>query len=126
MEENLTFYICNLRIIASGRIGCKYFRASTKSYTGELSNYSKDYEWGSGFKPIDFYSRVDIPRVGKKVSIFEEFKGYLTIDCINTYDTYKKYNDFLASFDASIEYSLLINKKIYTVIKEKLSVLTIN
>lgn len=125
-EENLTFYICNLKIIASGKIGGKYFRASTKPYTGELSNCSKDYEWGPGFKPVDFYSRVDIPRVGKKVSIFEEFKGYLTIDCINTYDTYKKDNELLASFDASIEYSLLINKKIYTVIKEKLSVLTIN
>lgn len=124
-EENLTFYICNLKIIASGKIGSKYFKASTKPYTGELSNCSKDYKWGPGFKPVDFYSRVDIPRAGKKVSIFEEFKGYLTIDSINTYDTYKK-DDFLASFDASIEYSLLINKKIYTVIKEKLSVLTIN
>lgn len=125
-EENLNFYVCNFKISVCGKIGCKNFRASTIPYTGPLSDCYKHDCWSPGFKSVDLYGRVCIPKGAKKVAIHEEFKGCISVECVNTDDKYKRNKDCKSSFTAGVEYSLLVNKRIYTVIKDKLLVCSNN
>lgn len=125
-HRDLEFFVSNLKITVSGKIGCKPFIASTCPYTGSLSDDSlDDYDyWAPSFRKTDLYGKICLPKGAKKVSITEDFKAAFCVDCISTTDVYECVDGEKSSFTASLEYCLLIQDSISSIIKEKLLVVT--
>lgn len=123
-HRDLEFYVLNLKITVTGKIGCKNFVASTTPYSGSLSGICDSDDWTPKFRTTDLYGKVCVPKGAKKVSIEEEFKALLCVDCVSTSDTYVCVDDGKSSFEASVEYCLSIKSAISTIIKEKMLVVT--
>ena len=114
LENEVQFYVCNLQVILFGTIGKQEFKAisSTTPYTGVI------FEEGG----LDFYGNIDLPKGYKKVTIHEEYDGFLTAECAIA-DS--QYNISSNTFTASVEFLLEVEKTIYSTVNEKMDIFTI-
>lgn len=112
VEQNLEFYVCNLRIAVKGTIGCKEFKAITKPYSGSLVK--------AGFKLADFYGRLCFPQGRNSVTIDEIFESCISADCVSALSEYNC--DCPECFRASIVASFASEKTVSELVKEKLIV----
>lgn len=117
IEQNLEFYIYNLKIFVSGKIGCLPFNGN---YTATAESAITVL----GFPQyLNFFGKICVPNENQNAIIDELFTPCLSIDCVEPlaagYDLTNK------QFDANIESSLVIRKAINVLIEEKLSVLAV-
>ncbi len=114
LENEVHFYVCNLQVMLFGKIGKQEFKAisSTTPYTGVI------FEQGG----LDFYGNIYLPTEYKKVTIHEEYDGFLTADCAIADG---KYNISSNTFTASVEFLLEVKKTIYSTVNEKMDIFTI-
>lgn len=115
LENEAQFYVCNLQVILSGTIGKQDFKAisSTTPYTGII------FEDGG----LDFYGNIYLPKEYKKVTIHEEYDGFLTSECAIADSKYDCSSD---TFTASVEFLLEVKKTIYSTVNEKMDIFTIS
>lgn len=114
LENEAQFYICNLQVILFGTIGKQEFKAisSTTPYTGII------------FEDVglDFCGKIYLPEEYKKVTIHEEYEGFLTAECAIADSKY----DFSSNtFTASVEFLLDVKKTIYSTVNEKMDIFTV-
>ena len=114
LENEAQFYICNLQVILFGTIGKQEFKAisSTTPYTGII------------FEDVglDFCGKIYLPEEYKKVTIHEEYDGFLTAECAIADSEY----DFSSNtFTASVEFLLDVKKTIYSTVNEKMDIFTV-
>lgn len=111
LENDAQFYICNLKIVLLGKIGSKPFKAisNTSPFTGNILDGSC----------LEFYGKIIIPKDANKLTIHEEYNGYLTVECIRTDNVYS-YNK--NTFNADVEFLFLMKKNLYLTVNEKMSV----
>lgn len=114
LENEAQFYICNLQVILFGTIGKQEFKAisSTTPYTGII------------FEDVglDFCGKIYLPEEYKKVTIHEEYEGFLTAECAISDSKY----DFSSNtFTASVEFLLDVKKTIYSTVNEKMDIFTV-
>lgn len=114
LENEAQFYICNLQVILFGTIGKQEFKAisSTTPYTGII------------FEDVglDFCGKIYLPEEYKKVTIHEEYEGFLTAECAIADSKY----DFSSNtFTASVEFLLDVKKAIYSTVNEKMDIFTV-
>ena len=123
-EDCLDFYICNLNITVTGKIGCKNFVAVSEGpgagptrYSGALTDL--------GFKEVDLFGSICLP-IGRNRVWFEEvFDACLSLDCIKATQKYvAPQNGECATFKADAFSTLAITKTIYATVKEQLIVYT--
>lgn len=114
LENEAQFYVCNLQVTLFGTIGKQDFKAisTTTPYTGVI------FEQGG----LDFYGNIYLPKEYKKVTIHEEYNGFLTAECAIA-DS--QYNISSNTFTASVEFLLEIEKTIYSTVNEKMDIFTI-
>ena len=114
IENEAQLYVCNLQVILFGTIGKQEFKAisSTTPYTGVI------FEEGG----LDFYGNIYLPKEYKKVTIHEEYDGFLTAECAIADSKY----DFSSNtFTASVEFLLEVEKTIYSTVNEKMDIFII-
>ena len=114
LENEAQFYVCNLQVILFGTIGKQEFKAisSTTPYTGVI------FEEGG----LDFYCNIYLSKEHKKITIHEEYNGFLTAECAIADSKY----DFSSNtFTASVEFLLEVEKTIYSTANENMDIFTI-
>ena len=114
LENEAQFYVCNLQVMLFGKIGNQEFKAisSTTPYTGII------------FEDVglDFCGKIYLPEEYKKVTIHEEYDGFLTAECAIADSEY----DFSSNtFTASVEFLLDVKKTIYSTVNEKMDIFTV-
>ena len=114
LENGAQFYVCNLQVMLSGTIGKQEFKAisSTTPYTGFIFEDTG----------LDFYGEIYLPEEYRKVTIHEEYDGFLTAQCAIADSEYDFYNN---TFTASVEFLLEVKKTIYSTVNEKMDIFTI-
>jgi hypothetical protein len=116
---DVSFYVCNLRIYAYGKIGCVNFTASTEPYSGELSELGGGID--TGIRALDFIGTICLPTGNNCSNVDLKFTSNLDMDCIKPISsTY----DGTGGFEASTLASLAVNLKEYATISEELVVYT--
>lgn len=124
-HRDLEFVVVNLKITVTGKIGCNPFMASTSPYTGSLSGCGDSYDdWSPQFRATDLYGKICLPKGAKKVSITEDYKAMFCVDCVSTSGTYESVEGEKSCFEASLEYCLLIQSSVSSIIKERMLVVT--
>ena len=138
VEKGIAFSVCNLSISITGTIGGTPFTANligTGSISSPTSLGNPTLLSNLGFPlSINFAGRLCLP-TNTKLNISEEFDSCIIVDCIrpveSTYSyTAPKADDpsptplTYATFVATGDLSLVINKQIYATTTEKLAVMT--
>lgn len=115
LENEAQFYVCNLQVTLFGTIGKQEFKAisTTTPYTGII--FEDD--------GLDFYGNIYLPKEYKKVTIHEEYDGFLTSECAIADSKYDFSSD---TFTASVEFLLEVKKTIYSTVNEKMDIFTIS
>lgn len=67
-KGNIPFHAANLKVMISGRIGCKKFTA-TKEYDDIVEITKSDEEGGLNFSPASLYTRVSAPSDGRLLRV---------------------------------------------------------
>ena len=114
LENNVKFYVSNLQIVLIGTIGNKPFKAisGNSPYTGAIFNGVS----------LNFCGKIYLPEEYKKVTIHEEYEGFLTAECAIADSKY----DFSSNtFTASVEFLLDVKKTIYSTVNEKMDIFTV-
>lgn len=117
VEQGLIFYVSNLKVFVSGKIGCLPFSANYTPASESLLSGCLGFP-----EKLNFFGKICIPTENKNVIIDEVFTPCLSIDCIDPATPYASAD---TSFTANIEASLVIRKDINVLIEEKLSVLAV-
>lgn len=112
------FYVCNLQIFVTGKIGCNCFEASTSSYSGTLANFGG---LEKGLKSLDFLGNLCYPTGPSCLNMELKFQSCIGVDCVTASE---KYSDI--TFDASALVSLFSNLRVYSTVQEELVVYTTN
>lgn len=132
VEKDIVFSVCNLSISITGTIGGTPFIANligTGSVETPTSLDNPTLLSDLGFpSSINFAGRLCLP-TNTKITIKEEFDNCIIVDCIrpiNTNYTAPETGDPItyATFVATGDLSLVINKQIYATTTEKLAVMT--
>lgn len=136
VEQNVSLSICSLNVTISGTIGATPFTATligTENYTGTAIDLfpTSPLPLSTFLFPetMNFAGRLCLP-TNTRLNISEEFDNCLIFDCIrpihSTYTPTPNGGTALtfATFTASADLSLVINKHIYATTTEKLAVMT--
>lgn len=141
VEKDLEFFACELKITVVGRIGCRKFVAVKDFDRSSHHHEDEDENIANcpvkcpkvvslddlGFKPITFVGRMCLPAGPRKSTVHEEFDVCLSADCVTPIcENFVRDDrcDGRSRFKASVEFSLLIRKSIFSTIREKLAVFT--
>ena len=134
VEKGIAFSVCNLSISITGTIGGTPFIANligTGSVESPTSLDNPTLLSDLGFPPsINFAGRLCLP-TNTKLNISEEFDSCIIVDCIRPVNSTYNYTAPVtgdpityATFVATGDLSLVINKQIYATTTEKLAVMT--
>ena len=134
VEKGIAFSVCNLSISITGTIGGTPFIANligTGSVESQTSLGNPTLLSNLGFPlSINFAGRLCLP-TNTKLNISEEFDSCIIVDCIRPINSTYNYTApatgdpiTYATFVATGDLSLVINKQIYATTTEKLAVMT--
>ena len=130
VEKGITFSVCNLSISITGTIGGTPFIANLigiGSVEAPTSLRNPTLLRDLGFPDsINFAGRLCLP-TNTKINISEEFDSCIIVDCIRPVNSTYNYTGApitYATFVATGDLSLVINKQIYATTTEKLAVMT--
>lgn len=119
-QIGVEFYVCNLVITVTGKIGCEDFEACTH-YSGPILNISN-----AETTPLDFIGKVCLPSNQKCVNMKLNFDGCIGVDCVSPQEKFNpdKETNPNREFKADVFSSLLVTEKVYAIVKEELVVYT--
>lgn len=114
-QIGVEFYVCNLVITLTGKIGCEDFEARTR-YSGPILDIMEFQT-----TPIDFIGDICLPSEDICVNMRLKFDGCIEVDCVSTqvkFDPNPHTNPY-QQFKADILSYLLVTEKIDVIVKEK-------
>ena len=120
-KGNIPFHAANLKVMISGRIGCKKFTA-TKEYDDIVEITKSDEEGGLNFSPASLYTRVSAPSDGRIVKSNIRFDACLAVECATTDDVYSEDNDGIIR--ANVNYSFVTSGRVRHTTNEEIAVFT--
>lgn len=119
-KGNIGFHAANLKVMITGRIGCRTFTA-TKEYDDIVEITSPDTEDGLNFSPVSLYARVSRPTDGRAVKSNIKFSPCLAIECVSTTEEYSRESGIIR---ASVTYSFVSNSRVRHTTNEEIAVFT--
>lgn len=123
-KGNIRFHAANLKVMISGRIGCRNFTA-IKEYP-EVAEITREEDpvadEGLNFSPISLYSRVSTPTDGRMVRSNIKFSPCLAVECANTTEAYSECGE--GTIHANISYSFVVNSRVRHTTEEEIAVFT--
>ena len=121
-KGNIRVHAANLRVMISGRIGCRRFTA-IKEYDPivEITRPEDEYE-GLNLSPVNLYSRVSTPNDGRVVKSNIKFTPCLAVECATTDDVYAECRD--GKINATVTYSLVSRSRVRHTTNEEIAVFT--
>lgn len=120
-KGNIPFHAANLKVMISGRIGCKKFTA-TKEYDDIVEITKSDEEGGLNFSPASLYTRVSSPNDGRIVKSNIKFDSCLAVECVTTDQLYSEENEGIIR--ANVNYSFVTSGRVRHTTNEEIAVFT--
>lgn len=120
-KGNIPFHAANLKVMISGRIGCKKFTAM-KEYDDIVEITTSDECGGLNLSPTSLYARVSAPNDGRIVKSNIRFDACLAVECATTTDVYSEDNDGI--IHANVNYSFVTSGRVRHTTNEEIAVFT--